>query len=226
MAGSNYIPPDAHLVRHPVASPWTNRTPKSQPAWWSWGALGSSGSLIGPQTPSVGSKPRKKPQDPHLRYGTHQPHGEDAGDSASPGATDSNSPNYGSGSFTVDTDPMVSDIDMAIGMVHGIGTPGSFDATLAGGGIGTHAMSVLPGQHGLPYDGYADPTYAVDQYTDDPAGAYQPYADDPYSPPLREPNRRNYKADFGDEVGFEHEFFSGFGISAVIGCEEDEGLKG
>lgn len=157
------------------------------------------------------------PNDPIVAGDSGQPHGEDAGDAASPGATGSNDPNYGSG-----TDPLVSDVDLAAGMVRGIGTPGSFEATLAGGGLGPYAMSTLPGENGLPYNGYLNPQSALDEYADDPYSAYKPFADDPYMPPLRVPNKRNYKADFGcdDEIGLESEWYGGFGPSAVIGCED------
>lgn len=188
------------------------------PAWLGGVPLpGSGGNLVGkgwapplvgtPQ-PSVGSKPRRKHMDPHLRYGralpgmhgdlnithgaggvvtiTHQPHGEDAGDASHPGAADAQSPNYGSGSIAVDTDPLVSEVDVSIGDVHGIGTPGSFDTTLTGGGMSPDSMASDLGW----YNDLSDTM-------NDDANAFQGYADDPYSPPLREPTKRNYGATFG-----------------------------
>lgn len=253
----------------PQSHPWYG----AAPAWLGGAPLpGAGGNLVGKgwappilgaPAPSVGSKPRHKHADPHLRYGTalpgvhgdttpligshsvgtkphkrrdphlnypgmhgekggriphskagisHKPQGEDRGDAAHPGATDVNDPNYGSGSIAVDTDPMVNDTAVYIGMAHGIGTPGSFDAQLTGGGMSADSM-----QQG--FDLYND----LDDTMNDIPATFQTAYDDPYSPPLREPTKRMYLANFGDDVdvGFEHSWYSGFGPAAIIGCDED-----
>lgn len=129
----------------------------------------------------------------HGKHGKDRVHGEpdpapDAGDS---GDDTANEPNYGAGDSGSD-----------------------FAPDLETGGLDPFANVVQPGD-GAAYDGFAEPAFALDDYTDDLEQSYQPVGPDPYDPAIRIPTLRNYQADFGFEPGM----YSGFGPAAVIGCE-------
>jgi hypothetical protein len=201
----------------------------AQLPWWA-GVPGSHGTLIGPQPQHVASHRHVAPMRPKhitgkklhepgmhgdlsITHGasgavtiTHQPHGEDAGDEASPGAIDTNEPNYGS----------VEDYDAAA-INRGTMQLLTYDDTSEG-----------------KYDEmYWDPS--MQQPHDQETRAHMaPTGSDVYEPPERVANSRNYAADFGLQddwysgfgpaaiIGCDEDLV----VAGDIGCANDTKVRG
>lgn len=138
---------------------------------------------------------------------TVRAHGEDAGDAASPGATDDQSPNYDSVYDQLQTQ-MAGTINQSIADYEA----GTMDA-------GTMQMASFDNIGESAFDPiYWDPSMLRPDNAQRVRMAPTGY--DVYDVPEQVPNKRNYLATFG----LDDDFYSGWGPAAIVGCDIGCGL--
>jgi hypothetical protein len=151
---------------------------------------------------------------------THQPHGDTefgaiAMQAAPPRKRAARRGFHGDPESDLELDAGDPDDDSSSEPNYGSGDTGEeFNPDIVMGGMDPFANVVQPGDP-RDYDGHIEVAHALDEFTDDLPQAYQPAGRDYYDPPERVPTLRNPVIDFG----FEHEFYSGFGPAAIVGCE-------